>query len=83
MRNTAPPDDLIPIDQAAQLLGRSVKQVRVYAARGFTSSGTNLPVYRDALTKIRWFSRADVLRARAAMFGNGDSRMVRARQFQG
>jgi DNA-binding transcriptional MerR regulator len=54
------PRDLVRIDEAARMLGRSVETVRKWSQR----RPAILTAYRDGVTKIRFFDRADVERLR-------------------
>lgn len=60
--------DLIPIDEAARRLGRSVFTVRRWTERGFAPSGAKITARRDVATKIRWYDPRAIERVRASMF---------------
>jgi len=59
--------ELLRIDEAARVLGRSVRQLRRWSIRGFAVNGMRFQTYRDKFTKIRYFSRADVERIAKAI----------------
>jgi DNA-binding transcriptional MerR regulator len=61
-------DDLVRIDEAAKLLGRSMETLRQWSARGFASTGQTIKARRDTVTKIRYFVRADILRIRDKLY---------------
>lgn len=60
--------ELIPIDEFARRVGRSVDTVRDWTERGFTSTGVAIEAYRDGATKIRWYDVALVERVRKSLF---------------
>lgn len=60
-------EELVRIDEAARMLGRSVRQLRRWSIRGFAVNGMKLPTYRDKWTKIRYFARRDVERIAKAI----------------
>lgn len=63
------PDDLISIREAANILRRSPSTLRRWdRRRGKTPSGARLRSYRDGVTLIRWYSRADIERIRQSLW---------------
>lgn len=60
--------DLIPIDEAAKTLRRSVHTLRRWSLRGRAPTGHRLRVHRDRITTIRFFESEQIEAIRAAMF---------------
>ena len=60
--------ELIPIDEAAKRLGRSVETVRDWTNRGFAPTGVRIEAVRDQATKIRWYDPKMIERVRASLF---------------
>lgn len=61
------PHDLIPIDSFARAVRRSVWTVRQWSIAGSAPNGMRLKTYRDSMTKIRYFRKADADRIAAAI----------------
>ena len=59
--------DLIAIDEAARILDRTVETVRDWTNRGFAPTGIAMYAHRDAVTKIRYYERALILRVKRSL----------------
>jgi transposase len=60
--------ELIPIDEAAKRLGRSVETVRDWTERGFAPTGVKVVAHRDTATKIRWYEPDLIERIRRSLY---------------